>query len=403
MIISLSFRSSLLFLFMWVNKARCFLPSQHKVRSAFFLPYSTPSARFSSTMNEVGEGDSPMKEETSFPKVTLKRNRQSRSFRDGSQLVFSGSVSNAPKSLKLADLVLIDVPVSSDSNNENNMLIGVGVYNPSSMYRVRILCHSLLNAKLKFEKMDPHAALVMILKMQFKKALETRRAMGFPSCETNTYRLINGEGDGISGLAVDVVGGDIAVIMSSAAWCQVHKSTILECLQEVLPEHELIWKTTPSRLRQDGYTMKEDEEEMDELEDVAPVIATENGLKYRTFPHKKGQKTSVYCDQRDNRLDIAKMCEGKRVLDLCCYHGGFSLNAANQKAAEVTGVDSSQDAIDTSIENAKLNNFEDCIDFVKSDISTYMKSCSEKYDVIVLDPRKCYMWLRSFDRSRSCV
>jgi 23S rRNA G2069 N7-methylase RlmK/C1962 C5-methylase RlmI len=180
--------------------------------------------------------------------------------------------------------------------------------------------------------------------------------------------------------------------MSSAAWCQVQKSTILECLQAILPDHELIWKTTASRLRQDGYEIEDDDDgEEADLTDVPPVIGLENGIQYRTYPHQKGQKTSVYCDQRENRLNIAQLCKGKKVLDLCCYHGGFSLNAAMQEASSVMGVDSSQDAIDTCQANAELNGLQNNIEFVKADIEDYMRSCdqkSQKYDVVILDPPK---------------
>eukprot|EP00980_Cylindrotheca_fusiformis_P003357 scaffold747_cov120-Cylindrotheca_fusiformis.AAC.13 len=391
------FGSNLLCLFMWINSSNSFVaPSFREIRRAGLLPVSS---QFSSTIKSVGEELSSGTDRVHIPKVTLKRNRQSKSFRDGGQLVFSGSIQDASKTLNLADLVVVDVPVSSDKRNENYQPIGVGVYNPNSMYRIRILYHSLLNPQLRFDKMEPKQALVMVLNMQLKKAVEARKAMGFPSSETDTYRIVNGEGDGISGLAIDIVGGNIAVIMSSAAWCEIHKQTILGCLAAVLPEHEFIWKTTPSRLRQDGFTPRENENEIEELEDVAPVIATENGIKYQTFPHQKGQKTSVYCDQRENRLNVAKMCKGKRVLDLCCYHGGFSLNAANQHAELVVGVDSSQDAIDTCMENSKLNNFEDSISFVKSDISAYMKSCSSKFDVIILDPPKLAPTLATLNKA----
>jgi 23S rRNA G2069 N7-methylase RlmK/C1962 C5-methylase RlmI len=378
----------LIFSFMLVNTAKSFLPLQAR-RSSFVSASSSPAfGLFSSIADEATEEQKQTKK-TKLPMVILKRNRQSRSFRDGSQLVFSKSIDTVTDSVKVADLVLVNVPVSNDKENKNHQKIGVGVYNPNSMYRIRILSHSLMNAGLKFEGMEPSLALEMILTKSFQKALGIRRAMGFPSSYTDTYRLVNGEGDGISGLAVDVVGGEVAVIMSSAAWCQVHKATIMKCLQAVLPDHELVWKTTPSRLRQDGYILNADEEEADEVGDhLSPTIATENGIRYKTFPHVKGQKTSVYCDQRENRLNMAKLCEGKRVLDLCCYHGGFSLNAASHKATSVTGVDSSQDAIDISKENANLNDFDTRIEFVKADISSYMKACDEKYDVIVLDPRK---------------
>jgi 23S rRNA G2069 N7-methylase RlmK/C1962 C5-methylase RlmI len=310
--------------------------------------------------------------------------------------VFSKSVGQASISLKLADLVRVEVPVSDDSKNDNTQLVGWGVYNPSSMYRVRILCHSLLHSNLKLDLSDPSTALSTILTMQFKKALDARRAMGLPSSTTDTYRLFNGEGDGLSGLAVDVIGGHVAVVMSSAGWCEVWQSAILKCLQEVLPDYDLIWKTTPSRLKQDGYEVEADnEEEEDDDEsssDATPVIGLENGVQYQTFPHLKGQKTSVYCDQRENRSNLAQLCAGKRVLDLCCYHGGFSLNAAKQEAASVVGVDSSQDAIDTCLANAELNGLlessSSTMEFVKADISDYMQSCTSRYDVVVLDPPK---------------
>jgi 23S rRNA G2069 N7-methylase RlmK/C1962 C5-methylase RlmI len=326
-----------------------------------------------------------------LPRVLLKRNRVSKSFRDGSQLVFTGSIGAVPSSVALADLVQVEVPASDDPKNKNTQLVGWGVYNPDSMYRVRILQHALLNPHLKSKSAGSDSATLMksILTSQMEKALTTRQALGLPSDTTDTYRLVNGEGDGLSGLAVDVIGNKVAVIMSSAAWCQVHQSTILESLQAVLPDHELIWKTTPSRLRQDGMTIANDEDEdEDDEEDVSPTIGTENGIKFQTFPHLKGQKTSVYCDQRENRQNLAQLCKGKRVLDLCSYHGGFSLNAAGQGATSVVGVDSSQEAIDTCWKNAELNGLQEKVDFIKSDISNYMKNCDSTFDVVVLDPPK---------------
>lgn len=366
---------------MWIQQTRSLLPLSSRCSML------RPSRLFSTLDAETVKNQTSKRDGGSFQKITLKRNRQSKAFRDGTQLVFSGSISKASNALQLADLVLVEVPVSNDNKNTNTQKIGIGVYNPHSMYRVRILCHFMLNAGLGLEKMEPVSALERILELQFHKALKTREAMGFPSSDTNTYRLVNGEGDGLSGLAIDVVGSNVAVLMSSAAWCEIHKTTIMKTLQSIMPNHELIWKTTPSRLKQDGYSIEEIDDN-EGPEDVSPVIAIENGVKYRTFPHKKGQKTSVYCDQRENRLKLAELCKGKRVLDLCCYHGGFSLNAAIRGATSVVGVDSSEDAVDTCKENAKLNDVDDRVEFVKSDISTYMKSCNDKYDVIVLDPRK---------------
>lgn len=355
------------------------------------------------------------KGEDGIPRILLKRNRQTKSFRDGSQLIFSGSIAKAPGSLRLGDLVQVEVPTEKDSdpNNPNvpTTVVGWGLYNPSSLYRVRIILHSLLHPEKKkdfaalsseFGEDGTSQILKQILTMNFQRCLQTRRALGLPmDSRTDTFRLVNGEGDSVSGLAVDVVGGDVAVIMSSAAWCEIHKSTIMESLQKTLPEHELIWKFTPARLKQDGYSVEDSDDDLYTGDNIdEPVICLENGIKYQTYPRQKGQKTSVYCDQRNNRLDLAKLCAGKRVLDLCCYHGGFSLNAVNEGAEFAIGVDSSGDAIDTCRENAELNEFgEETVQFVKSDIADYMRNCEEKFDVVVLDPPKLAPSVKALQRA----
>jgi 23S rRNA (cytosine1962-C5)-methyltransferase len=358
---------------------------------------------------------------TTLPIVLLKRNRQSKSFRDGSQLVFSGSVVHAPKTLRMGDVVQVHV---SDNNTKDessttknsissNTLIGWGVYNPESMYRVRLLGHSIFdenavngsmnafstaeNGDARISMTTSETVLRKVLMTNFQRAINTRRALSLPSKSvTDTYRLVNGEGDSISGLAVDVVGDEVAVIMSSAAWCEINQKVIIDCLKSLLPEHYgIVWKTTPSRLKQDGYEVKTPKNHLDDDEDHnqpglvdRPVIATENGIKYQTFPFQEGQKTSVYCDQRVNRWNLAQYCSGKSVLDLCCYHGGFSLNAAKNGASNVVGVDSSKDAIDTCTANAALNDIKNVVGFVKADISDFMKTCSSRFDVVVLDPPK---------------
>lgn len=364
--------------------------------------------RFAATMDGVDETASvPDKQRNGIPRVLLKRNRQSKSFRDGSQLVFSGSIDKVPSTIAMGTLVQVEVPASDDPTNKNTQLVGWGVYNPESMYRIRILQHALLHPRMKDEIGDADdndvAFMELLLTRQLKKAMMTRRALGLPSDATDTYRLVNGEGDGLSGLAVDIIGNQVAVIMSSAAWCQVHQHTIMKCLGGVLPDHELIWKITPSRLRQDGMEMVESDDEAEESNDDSldsvPIIGMENGIKFQTFPHLKGQKTSVYCDQRENRWDLAQLSKDKRVLDLCCYHGGFSLNAARFGATSVIGVDSSQEAIETCHANAELNRLQDKVDFVRSDISDFMKNCKSTFDVVVLDPPKLAPSLSGLDKA----
>jgi 23S rRNA G2069 N7-methylase RlmK/C1962 C5-methylase RlmI len=93
-----------------------------------------------------------------------------------------------------------------DSPTIPTQLIGWGVYNPSSLYRVRILCHSNLQTSLaKALKKEDVDAMETILRQRFASAIATRRALNLPSEQTDTFRLVNGEGDGISGLAIDIL------------------------------------------------------------------------------------------------------------------------------------------------------------------------------------------------------
>ena len=343
--------------------------------------YSSPTFTHS-------ERSPPSGNSNGLPRVLLRRNRQTKSFRNGGQLIFSGSITRADRSLRVGDLVQVEVPSDNNGTCDSSIqttVIGWGLYNPSSLYRVRVILHGLLHSEMKeifsqllsdYGEAGESKILKQILSINLQRSIQTRHALGLPlRSKTDTYRLVNGEGDSLSGLAVDVIGGNTAVIMSSAAWCEIHKSTILESLREVLPEYELIWKTTPARLKQDGYTVNDKPEHAYSTGDVdESIICLENGIKYRTNPRQRGQKTSVYCDQRINRLDLAQLCTGKTVLDLCCYHGGFSLNAVYQGATRAIGVDSSEDAINTCKKNAELNGFDDKnISFVKADVASRLR------------------------------
>lgn len=340
------------------------------------------------------------------PRVIIKRNNQSKAFRNGNQLVFTRAIqriegADAPK---LADLVQVLVETEK---SEPPLSLGWGVYNPESLYRIRIFCHRFLQPAL-FQSVchspDADAALRQMLRHHFSKSIATRRALRLPAPDmTDTYRLVNGEGDQLSGLAVDVI-ADTAVVMSSAAWCQVHQEMIMECLADQLPDHTIVWKTTPSRLKQDGMTIVHEKKEEDSSSvEQTMVISTENGVRYQTYPFGDGQKTGVYCDQRENRWNLAQLCHGKRVLDLCCYHGGFSLNAIlNGGASMCTGVDSSEDAVEACRRNAVLNGCEDRLKLVRSDISRFLQETvdQEDYDVVILDPPKLAPSASGLDKAR---
>jgi len=119
------------------------------------------------------------------------------------------------------------------------------------------------------------------------------------------------------------------------------------------------------------------------------VKIREHGIRYEVN-FSEGHKTGFFCDQRENRRALARFTQGARVLDLCCYTGGFSLNAKIAGGAEdVTAVDLDEKAIAQAKRNANLNQAR--IKFVHTDAFAYarqMQSNGEKWDVVVLDPPK---------------
>mmetsp|Transcript_23190 Transcript_23190/g.55935 ORF Transcript_23190/g.55935 Transcript_23190/m.55935 type:complete len:601 (-) Transcript_23190:54-1856(-) len=455
------------------------------------LPHRTRTSRsrMMSSSTDVEVSSEQLSHKTSPDKKTgsllhtvmVQRNRQSAAFREGTPLIFGGSVAATfTEQCDVNSLIsddetipmgsIVAVVVSRDSSTEGrpkkdfrgkrrnqssnrkehvvphhsistsdnekkqrdminqSQLIGYGVFNPESMYRVRMLCHDTIHPGLtksirsirkniqrgNFQSVSSSGmGLDLILERKISDAIYTRLAMQLPSASiTDTYRLVNGEGDGLSGLAVDILGGATAIVMSSAAWCEIHKETILSVLGRMLKEHpsyadtsiDIVWRNTPSRLKQDGYEVDIKSSGGTDEKDENPIVATESSVKYLTYPHSDGQKTGFYCDQRANRLMVAELCQNKRVLDLCCYNGGFALNAMIRGcAASSIGVDSSQDAINAAMANAELNGLSGMdVSFVKDDISAFMKGAMDadnEFDVIVLDPPKLAPSLSSLDKA----
>ncbi|CAN0337068.1 unnamed protein product [Ectocarpus fasciculatus] len=299
------------------------------------------------------------------------------------------------------------------------------------MYRVRVLAR-------EGEAVCHDRDVGAVVKERLLTARDARRAIGLPNAKTDTYRLVNGEGDRLSGLVVDVFAGVVGV-SSSAVWVEAFRPDIEAALGEVFGADatEIIWRRSDGRLQQDGWkgnnqsppgaaaveeTTGADGEaargagNLEEVggaagggkagekrlrSDAPSTVVREHGLEFEVRP-QFGQKTAgFYCDQRESRQAVRELSEGKNVLDMFCYSGGFALNAAAGGALRVVGVDSSQPALEDARVNAARNGLEGLTEFVKDDALNFMKaSCccrasaiaaktnGDEYDLVIVDPPK---------------
>ncbi|PON98845.1 Ribosomal RNA large subunit methyltransferase I [Trema orientale] len=310
-------------------------------------------------------------------KVVLKKGK-TQLFKDGSPMVYSGAVDRiiGRPPPGTGDMVLV-----ADGETKP---IGWGMYNSASMFCVRLM-------QLEEEaRRDPSCALNMVklLETRIEEAIGLRKSLGLPSAKTNAYRLVNSEGDRLSGLIVDVF-GDIAVIASSAAWVEKYKPEIEACISRISEINHLNWRPSVEILKEEGLDVS-NLKEMQSLTCPRRTKVTENGICYAIS--LEGQKTGFYADQRENRQFISTISDGQKVLDICCYSGGFALNAARGGANNVTGVDSSLPALELAKENIVLNNMDPGrISFLRQDATEFMKdalSRNESWDIVILDPPK---------------
>ncbi|OEL16331.1 Ribosomal RNA large subunit methyltransferase I [Dichanthelium oligosanthes] len=289
-------------------------------------------------------------ERRGLAKVVLKKGK-TQIFRDGSPMVYSGAVDRIigrppPKS---GDVVLV-----ADGTEKP---IGWGLYNSVSMFCVRLM-------QLEEEaRRDPTCALNMerLLKARISSAVDLRRSLGLPSADTNAYRLINSEGDRLSGLIVDIF-ADVAVIASSAAWVEKYRQEIQFLVSKVNGINHIKWRPSADILKEEGLDVME------------------NGIVY--LVSLVGQKTGFYADQRENRHFVSLLSKGQTVLDICCYSGGFALNASKAGADNVIGIDSSGSALDLANKNIIFNELNPGrISFIKGDATAFMKGAISKNEL----------------------
>lgn len=215
-------------------------------------------------------------------------------------------------------------------------------------------------------------------KNRIKKANDMRLDLGFD----NAYRMVFAESDDLPALIIDKY-ADVLVMECLSLGISQRKELIAKCLVDLFHPKGIFEKSEAQVLKKEGVP-----ETQGVLYGEVPekIEIVENGIKM-LVDVRQGQKTGYFLDQKENRMAIRRYAMGKTVLDCFSNSGGFSLNASTV-AKEVTAVDISQFAVDTVLENAKLNGF-DNITAVRADVFEYlrqMKKESKKFGVVVLDP-----------------
>lgn len=217
--------------------------------------------------------------------------------------------------------------------------------------------------------------------------------------DTNALRLIFSEADFLPGLIVDKYADFLSVQILSTG-IEKAKDIIIDKLCKALNPTGIFDRSDATARTHEGITA-----ENGLLWGEAPaefIAVKENGITYH-INIAEGQKSGFYCDQRDNRLLLAAYAKGKSVLDCFSYSGGFSLNAMQNGASEVTSVDSSALAIETLKQNIELNKFvKHKHTAIQSDVNKQLRAFKEegkKFDIVVLDPPKYAPSRSALDRA----
>ena len=203
--------------------------------------------------------------------------------------------------------------------------------------------------------------------------------------QTNCYRLVHGEGDGCTGLVIDMYDG-VAVLQAHSIGMHRERETLTEALKAIFgDELKAVYDKSADTLPNEyaatitnGYLFGQT---------PVPHPVRENGHTF-LINWMTGQKTGFFLDQRDNRALLAQYAAGKKVLNAFCYSGGFSVYALKAGAKQVHSVDVSQKAIDLTNQNIAANFGDDETrhEAYADDVMHFLKAHDHQYDVVILDP-----------------
>ncbi|MGL4370229.1 MAG: class I SAM-dependent rRNA methyltransferase, partial [Spirochaetota bacterium] len=247
-------------------------------------------------------------------------------------------------------------------------VLGYGYYNSRSQIRLRMLSfgetpftndtlRTLISASISTRKQNP--------------LLDG----------TDAVRLIFSEGDFLPGLIVDSYNGHL-VLQCLTLGIDAMKDDIVQILCDIT--------RCPGIYERSDYPGRELEglkPASGQLSGATPdeIIITEHGVRY-PINVKTGQKTGFFIDQRENRQLIGQIAQGRKVLNLFCYTGGFTFAALRGGASEAASVDISASALDSARRVYELNGFTQKAEFIEADVFEYLRKAPITANCIILDP-----------------
>ena len=324
-----------------------------------------------------------MKAQRNFPRLIITA-KGTRWVEQGHPWIYEGEVIHQEGDCENGGLM--------DAVSEKGKYLGTGFFSKYSKIRLRLLSR---NANDRFD--------AAFWQRRLQYAWDYRKTV--MQDDISCCRIIFGEADGFPGLTVDRF-SDLLVTQTLSIGMERVKDIIFPALVELLrqdgQEIRGIFERNDVAIRElEGMTQNKGWYVLPgETPPESPVTEIcENGVSY-AVDVENGQKTGFFLDQKYNRLAVARLAKGKRVLDCFTHTGSFALNAAMGGAAHVTAVDVSASAIEMARQNARRNGLEDRMDFITADVFDLLPELAAQgkapYDFIILDPP-------AFTKSRKTV
>lgn len=299
----------------------------------------------------------------SLPVIRLKA-KEDRRIKGGHLWIYSNEVDMAATPLK--DLEPGgEVRVETSSGQP----LGRGYANPHSLICCRLLSRDArcaLNQKLLVERVQ--------------SALALRQAV----YEKPFYRLVYGEADGLPGLVVDRF-GDYLVAQLNTAGMERLKQPLLAALQQVLQPRAVLWRNDSPLREQEGLPLAV-EVACGDWPDT--LTLEENGVSFQVDA-RAGQKTGWFYDHRENRRELMRWVQGRKVLDVFSYVGGWGLQCLAADASELFAVDASEAALDRLQANAARQGVADRVTTLEGNAFEVLEALladGHRFDTVIVDP-----------------